>query len=305
MRFFVIIAFFSASLVKAQEFKFIPYKQHNKWVVLNDSCRIISTEKYDTVFLPDASGLARVKQKNKWGYINTKAQTAVSVLYDEISSFDGSNYARVRIKNKWGYVNKKNEIMIALKYDSVGKFYPYAKHSFAKVKANDSTYYIDRNGKWIDRLTTGEFGVCGTKGGGYAMNTLKTIKGTQGLYGLIEDCNQKDTILPCIYKNIIVSPYSAFVIVEKNKYALFDAFKKKEILTNCDTISFYEETSQAYWVLYKKGNITGLIHPHGYRQTEINYKKIKIISGYYIYITDDKNQSYYINYKGKKYIPKE
>ena len=76
------------------------------------------------------------------------------------------------------------------------------------------------------------------------------------------------------------------------------------VLFDCDTMSFYYERKEEYWVLYRKKGITGFISPYGDQQTEINYKAIKIVTGDFIYITDDTNKSYYINSKGKKYIPK-
>jgi hypothetical protein len=77
-----ILIYIIASLVIcrifAQEKSFIPYKLKNKWVVLDTSCRIISKEKYDTVYLM-VDGFAQVKQKNKWGYINKNAVTVIPI----------------------------------------------------------------------------------------------------------------------------------------------------------------------------------------------------------------------------------
>ncbi len=305
MRASIFIFLFIAFGANAQEQGFIPYKQNKKWIVLNDSCQIISKDKYDTVCLM-VGGLAKVKQKNKWGYVNIKGETVIPIIYDEIGEFDGNGFARVRKKHMWGYSNNKNEVVVPLIYDSIGFYNTYAKYHYAKVKMHDSTYYIDRKGKWINPEQVGAFGVCGTGHGFFESFMARVIKNKNGLFGLFSEGKGtgNDTLLPCEYKQILYVSESSFAILQKEKYSLYNTGKEKMILTDCDTISFYEENVNAYWVLYKKNKTTGIIHPYGYQQTEIDYKFIKIITGYFIYITDSENHSYYIDYKGKKFIPK-
>lgn len=289
--------------VFAQEKGFIPYQLNKKWIVLNDSCKIISTEKYDTICLMNG-GLARVKQKNKWGFLNRNCIAVIPIIYDTIGNFDGHEVAMVKQRNKWGYVNKRNELIIPIIYDELGNF--NSIYNDAQVKKNDSIYYINRKGEWVDIKKTRNFGVCG--GSSVTLNVFmgRVIKNRSGLYGLFSEgkAQGNDTLLPCEYKQINSIYTSRFAILIKEKYSLYNTINEKMVLIDCDTISFYRENKDAYWVLYKKNEVTGFIHPYGEQQTEINYKAIKIITGDFIYITDDNNQSYYINYKGKKYIPK-
>jgi hypothetical protein len=292
---------FTVCKISAQEKGFIPYKLDKKWVVLNDSCQIISKEKYDTVCLM-SGGVARVKQKGKWGYINRNCSTVVTCKYDEISGFDATGYARVRNKKKWGYVNRKNELMIPMIYDTIALFNPY--DNYAQGKIRDSIFFVDRKGN----RNTGLFhpAVCG----GSIISSInfmaQIIKNKKGLYGLYSQgrAEGNDTIVPCEYKTIESIYASIFAILIKDKYSLYNTVKQKMVIVDCDTISFYYERREEYWVLYRKMGITGFINPYGDQQTEIDYKSIKIITSDFIYITDNNNKSYYINYKGKKYIPK-
>ncbi len=298
-----IIILITVCKVSAQEKGFIPYKLNKKWIVLNDSCKIISTEKYDTICLMNG-GLARVKQNRKWGVLNRECIAVIPIYYDTIGDFDGHEFAIVKRGKKWGYINRRNETIIPIIYDELGKF--NSIYNDVQVKKNDSVYYINRKGEWVDITKTRNFGVCGGAKSVSIRFNARIIKNKNGLYGLFSEGRSEgnDTLLPCVYKQINSTYTSNFAILVKEKYSLYNTANEKMVLVDCDSISFYKESEQTYWILYRKKEITGIIHPYGREQIEINYKTIKIITGDFIYITDDKNQAYYINYKGKKYIPK-
>ena len=265
-----IIASLAICRIFAQEKGFIPYKLKNKWVVLDTSCQIISKEKYDTVYLM-TDGLAQVKQKNKWGFINKRGITIIPIIYDEIFKYGGwyFNFARVRIKN--------------------------------------DTFFIDNKGQ-REKIKERRMG-CGETG--LIINfEAQPIKGKNGwgllynVYGMTEEqIKHRDTLVPCIYKEIISTMESQFAILINNKYSLYNTANKKMLITDCDTMFFHGKYGNPYWVVFIKNNFKGFITPDGMNFYEPKYKGLKIISTDYIYVTDAKNQSYYINSAGKKFIP--
>ena len=289
----------------AQEAGFIPYKLNKKWIVLDTACHVISKEKYDTICLM-YGGLARVEQKSKWGYINKKGETIIPLSYDEISGFDDAGYARVRNKKKWGFVNRKSELIIPLIYDTIELFNPY--DNYAKGRLADSVFFVDRKGNRNPLIYHGA--VCGTGEVGGIYFEAQVIKGKNG-WGLLnnpfdgtkEQYKHPDTLVPCIYKKIIATMESSFAILINNKYSLYNTAEKKMLVTNCDTIFFHGRYNTPYWAVFIKNSLKGCATPNGKNIVEANYKSLKIISTDYIYVTDAKNKSYYINSAGKKFIP--
>jgi RNA-binding protein YhbY len=269
-----ILIYIIASLVIcrifAQEKSFIPYKLKNKWVVLDTSCRIISKEKYDTVYLM-VDGFAQVKQKNKWGYINKNAVTVIPIIYDEIFKYGGwyYNFARVRIKN--------------------------------------DTFFIDNKGQ-REKIKERRRG-CGETA--MIMNfAAQEIKGKNGfgllynVYGMTEEqIKHPDTLVPCIYKKIVSTIESPFAILINNKYSLYNTVNKKMLITDCDTMFFYGKNGTPHWIVFIKKNLKGFVTPNGTNLLEPTYKYLKIINTDFIYVTDAKNQSYFINSAGKKFTP--
>lgn len=249
------------------------------------------------------NAIARVKQNDKWGYINMYCTPIIPIIYDTIGNYDGYECALVKLKGKWGYIDRRNKETIPITYDELGSF--NTASNCAKVRKNDSTFYINRKGEWVDIKNVIIPIGCIMHNISIRFNA-KTIKSKDSLFGLISDgvCDgKKDTLLPCKYTKIIYIEVSPFAILENKKYSLYNTTEKKMLVTDCDTMSFYREAEQTYWVLYRKNKTTGIVHPYGRELTEINCKSMKIITGDFIYITDDKNQSYYINSKGKKFIP--
>lgn len=288
----------------AQYAGFIPYKQNDKWIVLDTACKIISKEKYDTICLMQTA-IARVKQNNKWGYINMYCTPLIPIMYDTIGNFDGYLSALVKLKGKWGYIDRSNKIIIPIIYDEFGSF--HSVYQEAQVRKDDSVYYINRKGEWVDIKKTRNYGICGGAHTTSIRFNAKVIRSKDSLFGLISDgfCNgKKDTLLPCKYSKIIYKDVSPFAILLNKKYSLYNTTEEKMFVTDCDTMNFYSESGQTNWVVYRKNKITGIVHPFGREKVEINCKSLKIISGDFIYITDNENQSYYINSKGKKFIPK-
>jgi len=295
------IALLTVCTVFAQETGFIPYKLNKKWVVIDTSCQIISKEKYDTICLM-VRGFACVKKHNKWGYINKNGETVIPIIYNRIGNFNSDFMAKVQKNSKWGYLNKKGEVTIPLIYDELNDFNEYYDVTLVRIK--DSSYYIDKKGR--KAAPPNSYVIDGNSGCNNIDFMAFEIKGKNGfgLQEMTERLQPADTLVPCIYKKISYAMESRFAILINEKYSLYNTVEKKMLIENCDSIYFYLQSTCNYWVFYKKGKTNGFIAPYSSTLVETNYTSLKIINTNFIYITDDKKLSYYMNSKGKKYIPK-
>lgn len=100
-------------------------------------------------------GLALAQRNGLWGYIDTKGNEVIPCIYkgteDGNYGFDFSEGMAVVIdKNgKYGYINTKGEVVIKPQFQQAGSF----SESVASVLSNGYLNFIDKNGKFIERLS--------------------------------------------------------------------------------------------------------------------------------------------------------
>lgn len=116
-------------------------KRNNKWGFIDKNGNVIIEFNFDDVF-HFSEGLARVKLNDNWVVIDKNG----NVLFGGVTKYLFFDFHEGLIvmerDGKWGFLDKNGNEKIIAKFDAVDNF----KNGFAKVKINNESALIDKNG---------------------------------------------------------------------------------------------------------------------------------------------------------------
>ncbi len=93
--------------------------------------------------MPNGRKIVLAQGGGTWSVFDVKKQ---KIVYDELGVFK-ENMAFVKKDGKYGYINDKGELIIPMNYDLAENF----KNNEAKVKLNDSSFFINKLGVIIKK----------------------------------------------------------------------------------------------------------------------------------------------------------
>lgn len=96
-------------------------QQDGKYLMVDSSANVISSNTYTSANLFNDSTYAAVENDGKWGYIDKNGNTVIDYQYEDARSFS-NGYAAVKQNGAWGFINKDNKFIIQPQFSEAKDF---------------------------------------------------------------------------------------------------------------------------------------------------------------------------------------